>query len=305
MQVFFCTLQGFITQFGDLFSFGWVTAIAWTIWTIFTSEEPPTRKDAERWYKRIHICIWSITSILSLLPAITGSYGPSGGLCWLESEAWRWFAFYVPLWGSIGFMLFVYARIWNEISPKNTNQQQSSDNVMKNTSNADNTTNDNNKQNTSNVTNNNTDNVTNNTDNTDVNKNESEDNINQSSSQIVGGNQESSNNNVQRQSSDNVFGSNEDNNNSSNANNNNSNENNTSNGGMIQRMKYYPFVLIACYAFATIRRLVELFSGGQAAPFWIAGIQVFTSACLGTCNALVYGLSPMIRERDKQWFQTK
>lgn len=73
-------------------------------------------------------------------------------------------------------------------------------------------------------------------------------------------------------------------------------------GGALQRIKYYPLVLFCCYFFATIRRLDELFTGNEA-PFALAALQVFFSALLGTCNAMVYGLSPMIRKRDMEYLR--
>lgn len=75
-----CIMQGLIIQFGDLVSFGWVTAIAWVIYTVITREEPPTKEDVQIWYKRIHFVIWPTATILTILPLTTQSYGPSGGL---------------------------------------------------------------------------------------------------------------------------------------------------------------------------------------------------------------------------------
>lgn len=53
-----------------------------------------------------------------------------------------------------------------------------------------------------------------------------------------------------------------------------------SGGGTLQRIKFYPFVLFGCYLFATIRRIAELASPDNVAPFGIAACQVFTSALL-------------------------
>ncbi len=53
-----CAIQGFIVQFGDLTSFGWCTAIAWTIYTVLTSENAITKADARNWFRRMHLVIW-------------------------------------------------------------------------------------------------------------------------------------------------------------------------------------------------------------------------------------------------------
>ena len=75
-----CYIQAFLTQFGDIVSFAWVTAIAWIIYTILSREVPPTRQDVEKWYKKIHLVIWPTTLFLSILPFITSSYGKDNAL---------------------------------------------------------------------------------------------------------------------------------------------------------------------------------------------------------------------------------
>lgn len=78
-----------------------------------------------------------------------------------------------------------------------------------------------------------------------------------------------------------------------------------SGGGTLQRIKFYPFVLFGCYLFATIRRVAEWASTDHVAPFGIAACQVFTSALLGTCNAILYGFTPVVRKKDSEWFRRK
>lgn len=75
-----CYIQAFLTQFGDIVSFAWVTAIAWVIYNVISREDPPTREDVEKWYKRIHLLIWPTTLILSILPFFSSSYGNDNGL---------------------------------------------------------------------------------------------------------------------------------------------------------------------------------------------------------------------------------
>merc|ERR1712129_50707 len=76
-----------------------------------------------------------------------------------------------------------------------------------------------------------------------------------------------------------------------------------SGGGTLQRIKFYPFVLFGCYLFATVRRIAEVVSDDGVAPFGIAAIQVFTSALLGTCNAILYGFTPVVWEKDSKWIR--
>merc|ERR1712129_92337 len=76
-----------------------------------------------------------------------------------------------------------------------------------------------------------------------------------------------------------------------------------SGGGTLQRIKFYPFVLFGCYLFATVRRIAEVASDDGVAPFAIAAIQVFTSALLGTCNAILYGFTPVVWDRDSKWIR--
>ena len=47
----------------------------------------------------------------------------------------------------------------------------------------------------------------------------------------------------------------------------------------IARVKYFPFVLVLCYFWATVRRFYELGSDGLA-PVWLAGMATFFSAAL-------------------------
>lgn len=79
-NTFTCHLQAFLTQFGDIVSFAWVTAIAWVIYNVIRREVPPTRQDVEKWYRRIHYVIWPITAFLSILPWTTDNYGNDNGL---------------------------------------------------------------------------------------------------------------------------------------------------------------------------------------------------------------------------------
>ena len=80
---------------------------------------------------------------------------------------------------------------------------------------------------------------------------------------------------------------------------------NSSKSTTLQRMKYYPMVLVICYTPATIRRLSELLTNDSiTSPFWLAAFQVFFSSLIGVGNAAVYGLSQRsVREKDIEWIK--
>ena len=78
---------------------------------------------------------------------------------------------------------------------------------------------------------------------------------------------------------------------------------NSSKSSTLQRMKYYPMILMICYLPATIRRFSELFTNDTVtSPFWLAALQVFFAALIGFGNAMIYGWSQSaVRKRDKEW----
>eukprot|EP00485_Elphidium_margaritaceum_P001577 CAMPEP_0202688104 /NCGR_PEP_ID=MMETSP1385-20130828/3638_1 /ASSEMBLY_ACC=CAM_ASM_000861 /TAXON_ID=933848 /ORGANISM="Elphidium margaritaceum" /LENGTH=374 /DNA_ID=CAMNT_0049342991 /DNA_START=93 /DNA_END=1217 /DNA_ORIENTATION=+ len=285
---FVCYLQAFLTQFGDFVSFAWVTAVAFVIHRVFKSEQTPTKQDVMRWYKNIHLVIWPITIIISVLPFFTSSYGYDNGLCWIVldddndwGEVWRYICFYIPLWGCFLYIGFCYCRVWRELNAAASAQNDSAKDVHR---------------------------VDTHTGRTNAKELTSPD-------ADVGGKPSSSDvladAGHQQQNSDIVDGvgayqvsttdvradgttkekSTEDNNPPK------------SGGGTLQRIKYYPFALFFCYLFATIRRIAESASPDEFAPFWIAALQVFTSALLGTCNAVLYGFTPVVRNKDSEWIR--
>ena len=80
---------------------------------------------------------------------------------------------------------------------------------------------------------------------------------------------------------------------------------NSSKSSTLQRMKYYPMILMICYLPATIRRMSELFGDNHISPFWLAAMQVLFSSLIGLGNATVYGFSQQsVREKDKQFCMT-
>ena len=81
---------------------------------------------------------------------------------------------------------------------------------------------------------------------------------------------------------------------------------NSSRSTTLQRMKYYPMVLIVCYAPATVRRLGELFTVGDehTTPWGLAALQIVCAGMIGFVNAAVYAFSQKaVRDRDAEWFK--
>ena len=75
-----CYIQAFLTEFGDIVSFSWVTAIAFVIYNVINREVQPTAEQVQKWYKKIHLVIWPTTLTLAILPFFSGSYGNDNGL---------------------------------------------------------------------------------------------------------------------------------------------------------------------------------------------------------------------------------
>lgn len=300
-----CYIQAFLTQFGDIVSFAWVTAIAWVIYNVIRREVPPTREDVEKWYKRIHLIIWPVTLLLAILPFFSGTYGNDNGLCWIKyvqgtssdpwGEVWRWICFYLPLWGSIIYVAIVYYRIWGQLTAPEVQRKNS--NIV-DTTNANTTNTTTNKQNGNGQTT-----------NVDDNNNERDEiqpEVKPSASDVYNDGQHG--HYPQNSSTGNIVGYQPSATDVTNAQSPSMEDNNQtpkSGGGTLQRIKFYPFVLFGCYLFATIRRIAEWASDDHVAPFEIAAFQVFTSALLGTCNAILYGFTPVVRKKDSEWIRSK
>lgn len=64
---------------------------------------------------------------------------------------------------------------------------------------------------------------------------------------------------------------------------------------LMTRIMYYPLVLVVCFGPATIHRLFEFFT--QKTSFTLAMFHAVFSSVFGLSNAIVYGLTPVVRER--------
>jgi len=271
---FLCYLQAFLTQFGDIVSFSWVTSIAAVIYSVINREVQPTAEQVQKWYKKIHLIIWPTTLTLSILPFFSDSYGNDNGLCWIRvypnasedpwGEVWRTICFYLPLLGSIIFVAVVYYKIWGQLTAPNVSRKPSDAEPPKAESDP----------------------------NAAHNELEIEPRPKESTSDVYMNDRKNSSNLDVLASNTDLQQSAED-------------VTKRKSGGMMQRIKFYPFVLFGCYLFAIIRRISEWFDEDQTAPFGIAAVQVFTSALLGTCNAILYGFTPMVYRKDSEWIRSK
>lgn len=69
----------------------------------------------------------------------------------------------------------------------------------------------------------------------------------------------------------------------------------------LQRMKFYPMVLILCYLFATIRRVLDWATADQT-PFYWAMLHTFFAAIPGVLNAVVYGLTKDVKRKNVEFW---
>eukprot|EP01084_Bolivina_argentea_P036752 67964_1 len=115
-----CILQGIILQFGSVASVFWVVAISWTINYLMNSNKLPTRGKLKRTLLTMHIIIWTVSSITTIIPLFTHTYGPAGGWCWFKDDKlidiiWRYLLFYCIVWISIIYMICIYIKTWIKI----------------------------------------------------------------------------------------------------------------------------------------------------------------------------------------------
>lgn len=70
------------------------------------------------------------------------------------------------------------------------------------------------------------------------------------------------------------------------------------NKDLLNRLRFYPIILIVCYSAVTIKRVYEFFNpeGGERMLTWVSGLMI---SLLGLLNSIVYGLSKDVREHLK------
>eukprot|EP00455_Lapot_gusevi_P037867 TRINITY_DN4247_c0_g1_i3.p1 TRINITY_DN4247_c0_g1~~TRINITY_DN4247_c0_g1_i3.p1 ORF type:complete len:297 (-),score=46.43 TRINITY_DN4247_c0_g1_i3:43-933(-) len=111
-----CHFQSYLISFFEIASMFWVVMIARTLQRVFLMGET----DVEKYEQQYHAFCWGFALVLVLLPETTSSYGPSGAFCWIKNDTsgttWRFLQFYVWLWTSIIFIVWVYYRIQRHYS---------------------------------------------------------------------------------------------------------------------------------------------------------------------------------------------
>lgn len=70
------------------------------------------------------------------------------------------------------------------------------------------------------------------------------------------------------------------------------------------RVRFYPLVLVICMFWATINTLYKTFNNGDGL-LWMNALAIFFASSIGWVNALVYGLTPIIREELALYFGCK
>ena len=71
----------------------------------------------------------------------------------------------------------------------------------------------------------------------------------------------------------------------------------------LSRMGLFPLILIVSWVFGTIRRFIELIGG--SAPVWLVCVHIGMASLVGFFDALVYGLTKDVRQKDKELCQQK
>jgi len=114
-----CLTQAVITQFFSTSSIAWTTAIAYFLYRAVVLKDPRYAGAGTIPWGWYHLYCWGIPSLLTILPATTSSYGYSNGWCWFLNDsagnAWKFVAFYIPLWFIILFLCIVYYLIHRQV----------------------------------------------------------------------------------------------------------------------------------------------------------------------------------------------
>eukprot|EP01083_Nonionella_stella_P275613 936184_1 len=243
-----CYFQAILQQIGDISGILWVATVSWTINKLTQVTKLPTKQELNKLYRNMHIIIWIITLILTILPFTTKSYGVAGGWCWIKGYEnvdimWRYLCFYVPLWMAIIYMIIIYIKVWKRLHA---------------------------------------------IDDIDITENDgdTDDDI------------EINNNNIMDSCETNAMTSSGDQYSSADMESKLKRKKNNT----LQRMKFYPLILIICYTFATIRRIIDWATEDQT-PYFLAILHTFFAAIPGFLNAIVYGLTKDVRTKDKQAIQ--
>lgn len=202
-----CHIQALFIQYWNLASIFWAASIAFTLHKAILYNDPRFNGTNIKTYKiHYNIICFGVPLLLTILPAITNSYGDTGGWCWISRKntidiVWRYLTFYIELWVIVGYNCYIYYKIYNIVQDciKETEDSETKQKTRK----------------------------------------------------------------------------------------------------MINRIKYYPLVLIICYICASLNLIVETVIGGK----FIMGLQgshIFMVGLTGVFNAIVYGLTPDVKKNIKK-----
>lgn len=111
-----CFLEAVLSHFFNISSSLWTVAISYTLHTVLLQGS----EDADRLGPLFHRSVWGVTSIATLLPALTNSYGESEGMCWIDNSVagtiWRFLAFYLILVAGSVFVIWVAIRVQRQVN---------------------------------------------------------------------------------------------------------------------------------------------------------------------------------------------
>ena len=286
-----CTIQGILIQFGTMSSVFWVVAISWTIDYLMnmSSGKLPTKGKLRKILYIMHIIIWSLTTITTIVPLFTNTYGPAGGWCWFKDEKdidniERYALFYGLVWLSIAYMIYIYIKTWIKIRRINNQRKHS-------------TTNDKEKGL--------------NSKSQDISGSGTGDmELSPTASASVGGLSVGGTElkSTGTQSTQSVLSSSDTESHLKPPETESltdrcekrklEKEKQKKRSKALNRMFMFPMVLILGYLFGSIRRIYDL-THGQA-PYWVAVLQISMNSLLGFFDALVYGMTKDVREKDKE-----
>jgi len=112
----FCYFQAVLMSYFQLASILWCLAIAFILHMAYLRKNPAFfPNNIGKIQRRFHV-IWVLALVLTICPSFTGSYGDSGGWCWIQGRggadtAWRIIQFYFFVWIACGYCAFVYVSV--------------------------------------------------------------------------------------------------------------------------------------------------------------------------------------------------
>jgi len=233
-----CYFQSLMISYFELASMLWSVSIAFTLHMAFLRENAIHHEAIETYMSKYHAVCWGLPAILTILPLTTGSYGDAGGWCWIKSQrdidvAWRFIQFYIPLWLSIIYSLVVYVKVHLRLKHVHSLQPAIPSEAMSST-----------------------------VDELKVAPSSDDDLLADIPLDVDvdgdgnGDEEDADNDEVNAMASEDPA----------------SERAQHQSESMITRMKYYPLVLVVCYAWASVNRIYQIF---EEPVLWLSGLHVF------------------------------